>query len=288
MINVRSVADLNRAIAKNLYRLDRRKFDLIVGIPRSGMIPAPIIATALQLPLSDLELFRRGFMYGRSGRVHPVPPNPRILLVDDTSNRGGAMAAAVARIKGRAAEVTRFAVYGPYRDDLSIIDIFLEECPGPRAFQWNMWKHARLPRWCFDLDGVFCRDPSREENDDGPRYREFILNAEPMFLPVRPIGHIMTCRLEKFRGETEHWLKLHGISFTSLTMMQYKTKAERMEAGGRGQWKAERMLELHEQGHKVELFIESSHKQAKIIAARTGFPVWCIETQECIYAQRSS
>ncbi len=31
-----------------------------------------------------------------------------------------------------------------------------------------------LENFCVDIDGILCRDPTREENDDGPKYRELI------------------------------------------------------------------------------------------------------------------
>jgi uncharacterized HAD superfamily protein len=279
VLTVKSVADLNAAIMANLHRIDRRDYDVIVGIPRSGMIPASILATQLQLPLADVETFARGMAWGRSGNSEPA--KTRALLVDDTSNRGGAMSRAVARIENKASAITRFAVYGPYRGDLSIIDMFCEIVPGPRAFEWNMAKHRRLPRWGFDFDGVLCRDPTKEENDDGPRYLKFMEEAEPLFIPKRPIGHIVTGRLEKYRGETEGWLKRYGVDFESLTMTPFHSKAERMSAmkfaGGRGGWKSGIVKQLG-----VELFIESCPKQAGIIAREAGVPVWCTRTQTCL------
>lgn len=276
MLTVKSVADLNAAIVANLHRLDRSHFDVVVGIPRSGMIPAAILSTQLQLPLADVETFARGMAWGRSGV--PESAKSRVLLVDDTSNRGGAMARAVERIRNKASEITRFAVYGPYRGDLSIIDIFCEIVPGPRAFEWNMAKHRRLPRWGFDFDGVLCRDPDKSENDDGPRYVEFLKNAEPLFIPRRPIGHIVTGRLEKYRGETEGWLNRHGIEFQALHMTPFHSKQERMSAmkfaGGRGGWKARIVRELG-----VEMFIESCPKQAGIIAREAQIPVFCTRTR---------
>jgi orotate phosphoribosyltransferase len=121
---------------------------------------------------------------------------------------------------------------------------------------------------------VFCRDPSMDENDDGPRYERFLREAEPLFLPKRPVGHIITGRLEKYRGATVDWLRRHGIQFESLTMMPFATKAERMASGGRGQWKAERLKETG-----AEFMLESCPKQAGIIARETGLPVWCTRTQ---------
>lgn len=281
MINVRSFADMNRAVASSLSKLDRNEFDVIVGIPRSGMLPATLLATFMQLPLADLESFAQGRIWARSGYLHNVKTKVRVLLVDDSSNRGGAMERAVARIKHLAGSITRYAVYGPYREDLSIIDIFAEECRGPRAFQWNMWKHKRMPRWGFDFDGVLCRDPTKAENDDGPNYLKFLRTVEPLHRPQgeRPLGPIITGRLEKYRAECQDWLGRQGIAHGGLHMMPYASKAERMAAGGRGQWKAEKVKELG-----LEMFVESCPKQARIIAREARVPVWCTATCEVFNA----
>lgn len=277
-MNLRSVADMDRAIANNLWKLDRSKFDVVVGIPRSGMIAASIVATYLQMPLATLEGYLAGIVHGRGGK--PVAASERILLMDDTSNKGGAMARAVGMLRGKAKSITRCAVFGPYQveNPAEIIDVWLEDCRGPRGFAWNMWKHSRLPRWGFDMDGVLCRDPTKAENDDGPEYLRFMRDAEPLFLPTRPIGHIITGRLEKYRSETEDWLGRHGVEFLQLHMAPFHSKAERMQAmkfaGGRGGWKARIAREVG-----VELFIESCPKQAGIIAREAGIPVWCTGTQ---------
>lgn len=277
MLNVRSVADMAQAIASNLHRFDRSAYDVVVGIPRSGMLPATIIATHLQLPLADPVGYGKGIVHGRSGAL--VGGGKRVLLVDDTVNKGRAMHRA-ARMLPPGTKITRACVYGPYQvaDPSSVVDIALEDCHGPRVFAWNMAKHIRLERWGFDFDGVLCRDIEKADNDDGPRYARFIEQVEPAFLPQRPIGHIITGRAEKYRGQTEAWLRRYGVSFKSLTMTPWASKAERMcamrHAGGRGAWKAEQARRLG-----VEMFIESCPKQAGIISREAGIPVWCTATQ---------
>lgn len=272
-LNIRSVADLARAIAVNLHRIDRSRYDVVVGIPRSGMIPAAIVATQLQMPLADVGGFAKGIVNGRGGKG--IEGAQRVLLVDDSVNKGRAMATASAIVKQRAKSVTRLAVYGPYQGEGDLVDIAFEECPGPRVFAWNMAKHKRMARWGFDFDGVLCRDPVNAENDDGERYGAFLRDAEPSFLPRRPIGHIVTCRLERYRAACEDWLHRHGVEFGELHMMPFETKAERMAAGNRGGWKAGIVRSIG-----VELFIESCPKQAGIIARDAGVPVWCTRTQE--------
>lgn len=274
MLNVRSIADMARTIAGNLHRIDRRRFDVVVGIPRSGMLPASMIATTLQLPLADVRGYRAGIVHGRSG-VAVGLPGQRVLLVDDSCNKGSAFREALALLP-RGTRATRLAVYGPYQvEPDSVCDLYLEECPGPRVFAWNMAKHIRLARWGFDFDGVLCRDPTKAENDDGPAYLRFLRNAEPMMLPRRTVGAIVTARLEKYRADTVEWLKIHGIGFERLVMMPHESKAARMAAGNRGGWKAEQIRALG-----LEMFIESSPKQARIIAREAGIPVWCTATQE--------
>lgn len=277
MLNFRNVSDMAQAIASNLYRIDRNQFDCVVGVPRSGMIPASIIATSLQMPLADVVGYGKGIVHGPSGR--PALPGKRVLLVDDTVNKGRAMARAVALLP-KGTKVTRLCVYGPYQvdDPSKIVDISFEECRGPRCFTWNMTKHIRLARWGFDFDGVLCRDPEKVENDDGPRYLHFMQTAQPIFLPKRPVGHIVTCRLEKYRSQCEDWLRRHRVEFGQLHMMPFATKAERMAHGGRGAWKAGIIKQT-----ETEMFVESCPKQAGIIAREAGVPVFCMRTQEVLH-----
>lgn len=273
MLSFRNLNDMALTIAANLHRINREDFDVIVGIPRSGMIPAALLATHLQMPLADIHGFRKGIISGRSG-VKINRPGNRVLLVDDSCNKGRAMERAL-NLLPVGIEATRLAVFGPYQvDPLSVCDIWFEVVHGPRVFAWNIQKHIRLPRWGFDFDGVFCRDPQKEENDDGERYCAFLEEAQPVFIPTRPIGHIVTCRLEKYRRHTTEWLQRHGIEFEYLHMMPYSTKAERMANGNRGGWKASVIKELG-----IELFIESCPKQAAIIARETGIQVFCTRTQ---------
>jgi uncharacterized HAD superfamily protein len=268
---------LAKVITANLHRIDRTRFDCVVGIPRSGMLPASMIATMLQMPLADLGGYAKGIVHGRSGAREAA--GRRVLLVDDSCNKGGAFKRAVAQLP-QGTKATRLAIFGPYQvQPETVCDMWFEVVHGPRVFAWNWTKHIRLPRWGFDFDGVLCRDNTSAENDDGPRYAKFLAEAEPLFIPQRAIGHIITARAEKYRPETEAWLKRHGIEYAGLHMTPWASKPERMAAmkamGGRGAWKAAKARELG-----VEMFIESSPKQAGIIAREAGIPVFCTETQE--------
>ena len=115
-------------------------------------------------------------------------------------------------------------------------------------------------------------DPVRD--DDGEGYLKFIRTAIPHFRPAQ-VGGIVTCRLEKWRSETEAWLRKHNIEFGSLTMMQYPTAVARRKAGNYGKWKGTVFA-----GSEAPLFIESSVRQARNIHAVAKKPVVCTETME--------
>ena len=66
-MNYRSIKDLNNTILKNLHTIPR-DFDLVVGVPRSGMLPANLIALYLNLPYTDIHSFINGYVYKSGAR----------------------------------------------------------------------------------------------------------------------------------------------------------------------------------------------------------------------------
>lgn len=119
------------------------------------------------------------------------------------------------------------------------MDLYLEILEQPRIFQWNFLQHGFLIHACFDIDGVLCDDPSPEQNDDGPRYRDFLLHAPLKLKPQRPVKYLVTSRLEKYRPETEQWLAEHDIPYEQLIMMDVATAEERRRLGNHASFKAE-------------------------------------------------
>lgn len=282
MMQYKSIADLAETITRNLHRVPR-DVDLIVGIPRSGLLAANMLALSLNLPLTDFE----GFLDGRiiaTGKwrglaTHGVQVRDcrRILVFDDSVFTGRAIGEARSRVAELGLDNVLFgaAYVVPGAEDL--VEIGFEQCPMPRVFEWNVMHHAILRRSCVDIDGVLCRDPSPAQNDDGPLYRRFLEEAEPLYTPTLPIAHLVTCRLEKYREATIRWLDGHGIQFQHLHMMQYETKEERLRHGNHGEYKADVCRRVN-----AEFFVESSWAQAKVIADGALVPVLCFETNALV------
>jgi uncharacterized HAD superfamily protein len=280
----RSIADLNQTILKRLYILPRN-FDLIVGIPRSGMLPANLLALYLNRPFTDIDSFLNGHIYkaGERGQFFSIKEFKRILVVDDSIASGSALKKSKARLKDKEKnlDISYCAVFVvPGKEKL--VDYYFEVVPLPRYFQWNVFNHTSLEKACFDIDGVLCIDPTEEQNDDGEKYVDFILNAPPLYIPGAQIGTIVTSRLEKYRPQTEQWLKKNNVKYKELVMLDLPNKEARIRAGNHAQHKAKTYMS----GPYV-LFVESDMPQALQINRMTKKPVLCTGNFEMIYDAQS-
>jgi uncharacterized HAD superfamily protein len=121
------------------------------------------------------------------------------------------------------------------------------------------------------MDGVLCVDPTAHDNDDGPRYEKFLANARPLFRPTLCIGHIVSARLEKYRGLTEDWLAANNISYGKLHLVDLPSKEERIRQGAHCSHKIRVYRETN-----ASMFYESDLGQAQEIATGSGKPVLCI------------
>jgi len=281
----RSVSDLNLNIAQNLHRIPR-DVQLVVGIPRSGMLAANLIALQLNVPMTDVDGFLAGRTIGGGTRLRLAREHREartapgtILLVDDCVGGGTQMARVRDALDRAGVDQSNVCFLAPYvtPSARSKVDVFFDVVEMPRVFEWNVMHHGAMPTWCVDIDGVLCRDPSVNENDDGPLYEQFLTNVEPLLRPSTPIGWLVTCRLEKYRGLTEQWLARHGIEYGELIMLNVPTKAERQRLGNHGSFKGRIYRRLD-----AELFIESSARQSPEIARAAGKSVWCVETRAMI------
>jgi uncharacterized HAD superfamily protein len=277
-MNFCTVADMQRDIVLNRHRLPH-DIDAVIGIPRSGMLAASMIALALNKPLGDLDGFIEGRMLS-SGSTRRTADLERgiesfrhVLVVDDSSRTGAAMIEARGKLAAMAGQVraTCAVIYG-VPDMADAVDLCLRVIHEPRVFEWNVMHHPVLAEACLDIDGVLCRDPRAAENDDGPAYAQFLLNTDPLHLPTRRIGALVTSRLEKYRPQTEAWLARHGVVYDRLVMLDLPDAEPRRRLDAHGRFKGEYYRDCG-----AWLFIESENAQARQIAAISGKPVLSLE-----------
>jgi uncharacterized HAD superfamily protein/hypoxanthine phosphoribosyltransferase len=277
-VNFRSVQDMHRAILTNLHMIPG-DVDIVVGIARSGMLPATIVALSLNVPLAEMTTFAKGEILG-SGNTRRVKQMNlcfadvrHALIVDDSSDTGTSMQEARNRLSQlpKSIKLTFCTIYGR-PGQTSVADITFEMVAQPRVFEWNVMHHGALEYACVDIDGVLCHDPSRDENDDGQAYLAFLEHARPRLIPSKMIGSLVTSRLEKYRPQTEAWLNKHGVRYKRLVMLNLPDAETRRRFRAHALFKGE-----YYRNSNAELFIESELHQAMAIVKISGKPVLSIE-----------
>lgn len=273
----KSLSDLSVDIQVKLLPQLPRDVGVVYGIPRSGMIPATIIATAIGAKLGTLG----GASYFGSRQKHRVlPTGAKVLLVDDSSHTGKAMAAASAALRRERVDHYTCAVYA-HTNSSSRLDFYAEVLDDGRIFQWNFTGVKATERFCWDMDGVICTNPTVFD-DDGDGYRNHILNeVRPLYLPQVMVKAIVTNRLERWRSETETWLHRYGVQYRELLMQPYPTAAERRQKSRAEEFKVRHFIE-----RDGSIFIESHDRQAQTIAALSRRPVLSVESMQLFGGER--
>lgn len=280
-MNYRSFADLSEdttALARSLSK----DYDLVVGIPRSGLLTASLLCLQLNIRMTDVQglrdrrLLSSGYRY--EGKIDGFDDIERVLVVDDSVATGRQMEETKAELAAMDLPFDlEFAAIYVSRTGHRHVDHYVEVVLKPRAFEWNLMHHPILKHTCMNIDGVLCRTPTDEENDDGERYREFLRTVEPAVVPTERVRWLVTNRLEKYRDETEEWLERHGVRYDELVMSDHPSMAARQEANDEAEFKAEVYRNVD-----AELFIESSPSQSTDIAKLSNKPVFSYGSNELV------
>lgn len=277
-LNYRSVDDLRRAIARWSMSQTRR-WDVVVGVPRSGLLAASLVALETGSELMDLPAYLADASPWSGLRLgtRATAAERKVLIVDDSVNSGTEMARVRAAVRAAHPRdrVTFFAAYASPRG-VARIDAYVEEVRLPRAFEWNiMTTSSALEHCCMDIDGVLCPDPSPSDNDDARRYERFLRAAPLRYKPRSKVKMLVTSRLEKYRAVTEDWLSRNGVDYANLVMLDLPSAAERRRKRAHAPFKSAVYVESD-----ARLFIESSIEEGVLIHQLSQRPVFITDTRE--------
>ena len=279
-MNYKSFENLFEDISHNISSIPK-DVDLVVGVPRSGLLVATIISLLINKPLTDLNglfenrIIGNGTTKNKQDFINDVHSCKKILIVEDSVATGNSIIKCKETINGLGLSGCDFIYLAAYvtQKNKDLVDIYFEVVEWPRLFQWNLFHNKTiLEKTCFDIDGVLCSDPSESENDDGERYINFIKTAKPKLVPSCRIGYVVSSRLLKYQEETKQWLVKNGINYDELFMLD-STAKERKEKNLHATFKAE----IYKRLKDSVLFVESDESQAKEINRITKKPVYCFE-----------
>ena len=244
-------------------------YDIIIGVPRSGLLVANIIALKLGKPLTTPDLFIKNICW-KSKLIPEKEEYTNILLVDDSITSGKSMEESLNLLNHNLKNIiiTKAALIAT-NESKSFVDLYYKVIPHPRAFEWNLL-HASKGNLASDMDGVICENCPSGIDGNEELYVEWIKNAKPYLIPTFEIDVIVSNRLEKYRSDTEKWLAKYGVRYKELVLWDIQSKQERN--GKHAQRKIEVILE-----YKPDFVWESSFHEAKQIYETTKIPTLCVD-----------
>lgn len=247
-------------------------YDVIVGIPRSGLLVANLIALYFGKALSTPELLLQG-KYWLSEKVGKKPNSlKRILLVDDSIASGISMLENISILeKNGDFDITTAALIS-IGDARNLVDLSYKVLFPPYNYEWSLThqKGHGVNKIAMDLDGILCDDCPFSVDMDEDLYSEWISNVKPKFIPKYSIDVIITNRLAKYTDITTKWLIQNGIRYNHLNLWNIKTREQR---GGIENWIQHKVDIISTE--KPDLMYESDREQAERISQLSGIPtIW--------------
>lgn len=259
----------------------------VAGIARSGLHAASLISMLLHVPLLIVRQTQGDIVEaGHGWRLAEGRPaaEETTLIVDDTVMTGNSLQAVTPLVEKRFPKRLFAAVYvnplARKKPDLWAVDL-----PWPHLLEWNLFNSVLSPMTAVDFDGILCQDCPMGDDDDGPRYAQFLESAVPLYLSRKTtIPLIVTARLEKYRSQTLAWLQKWGLRVERLEMGPWRNNGERAQAdivGYKAQHFRQFMQTHRRRGPQPHLFVESNPRLAKSIAERSGGVVVCPAAGRC-------
>lgn len=241
------------------------KFDVIIGIPRSGLMIANILAIKFGRPLSTPNAFVQGEVWQS---LHVEKPKVRnVLLVEDDVIYGKQIQKAYKQLKDfdPSLEVEKASLFVTSKAKKLLNYHYMIKNP-PLIYEWTLLTNmAGLGALVVDMDGVLCKNPS---SDDLKNLAEWYAKAKPHMIPRYTVEAIVTARIEKYRIQTEDWLAKHNVKYNRLYMMNCSPVS------------SNEVIK-----HKVDVirrvnpfwFWESSLAEATQIWKKTKVPMLCVD-----------
>lgn len=271
-----SVEELSSITKEKLRPKLPRDISLICGVARSGMIPASILATSLNLPLGSVSQETGEIVVLSHGSRKIGSSHGKILIVEDTCYSGKSLAS----LKIKLGREKYYYASSLIRPEISnYVDFYGELLSSPQLLEWNFWNSVVLRGNCFnealrggiasDFDGILCENPYSSEESDPSAFELWLKLAKPLSFPREvTLPLVVTARLLKHERKTLDWCEQWGIKVQKFVF--FPGTLEERSRTNIAQWKAEVFQES-----KQALYVESEEYLARSMSYYTRKPIVC-------------
>jgi orotate phosphoribosyltransferase/uncharacterized HAD superfamily protein len=250
------------------------QFDVVIGIPRAGVMIANAISLQFCIPWSLPSCFLENKQVFYSS-ILKTPEIERVLIVEDCISQGREINEVKAAIKAKYPDLTvKTGSLLVNTANESVVDYYYRNVE-KKAIE-TVWDLLKLDKnYVVDMDGVLNYNPSDKDTASVDSYLQFIENAQPYLLLRSKIDTIVTARPEWARKPTERWLRKHKVQYNKLVMLEGHGLTPPFEAAV-----AHKISTL--KYTQPEIFWESDYNQAKMIHKKTGIKVLCTDNM-CLF-----
>jgi len=188
-------------------------FDCVIGIPRSGLWVAAIIALKYGKPLSTPTGYVRGEVW-QSLHIQKRDVRSILLVEDDVIYGKQILKAKQQLLKFQPnLKITTASLFATTKGS-KLIDYCYQIRNPPLLYEWTLLTNmAGLGKLAVDMDGVLCEECPASYDADEQKYLEWLPNAKPYMIPQYQVEAVVTSRLEKYRAQTEAWLKKNRVQY---------------------------------------------------------------------------
>ena len=263
-MSFKSYEIISNYIFNNLYKIPEN-IDLVVGIDRSGMIIALMIANYLHKKVVSFDEF-----IDDNFNIDNIK---NVLITDDIISKGIAITQTKNKIKLsdklNSLNIKFLAVYS-CTQDVKVSDVVMGY--NNTWFQFCLFYNGSMSNVSmYQIQGNLCRKPTQEEMQNEEKYLDYINNVKPYQRPnARNYSCIITNRPEKYRKQTQEWLKKYNYRYNKLIMIPQNI-SDKIKYKG----------QIYKNSSE-KLYISNDEKQSIEINKISNKQVLCTQTMQII------
>lgn len=157
---------------------------MVIGVARSGLTVASLVAMILHRPIEIVRQSHHDLIDGGNGwrLTGNTTASGPVVVIDDTCMTGNSLKHVMPLVRKVHKNAISATVYcNPHARQKP--DIWVRDLPWPHLLEWNLFNSILSPNMAVDFDGILCHDPQTSaDDDDGPRYERFLRDTKPLYL----------------------------------------------------------------------------------------------------------
>lgn len=226
ILNYRNYLDLSNCIKSNIHKI--QKYDLFVGVPRSGLLVANLMALLLNKPVCTVQEMANGLppQNGFSRKIDDKKFYNNVLVVDDSVNTGKSINYVKEIFKNKGIDADYCAVYST-SEAIKHVDIVFEIVEKPRIFQWNYFNNSIINSSAVLFEHIFLSGIKCPKNTN--ELECILTSIQPVLLKNVKIGMIFTGYNKNAADLIINWLNKYNIEFNQVLFCDSKNLFSRID-----------------------------------------------------------